>query len=466
MNDKIKIAVLIKQVNGEINPFDACALESALQIDNADITILSMGRRDVEPMLQNLTRLADIKAYLISDIKFAGADTLATAKTLKKAIDYAFGSELPDLIFCGRQSVDGDTAQVPPCLSRLTGYSLITNVMAVNSVTNDSISCNTRNGEMQSSYPCVVTFERINTLRLPSIRSKAKEVQIITNDELNIAKDECGLLGSPTRVLKTFENSKGKRHCKFISFDELDDIISCSLNQSENDIKIEQSEKKLPLIHVVGEELKPIAQPLANEVRVINKSDFDSIMSQINSEKPEFLLWDSGPFGRYYAPQAAALLNTGLCADCTMLETDGEDIFFYRPAASGSIMAKIKCLTTPKMATVRTISNAKSDVVISLGIGAIDSKDQLIEYANKHYYELAASRGAVDKNALPYSMQVGLTGKAISPKVYIACGISGAVHHVCAIENAGTVIAINSDKDARIFDYADYGIVGDIKNLN
>lgn len=63
----------------------------------------------------------------------------------------------------------------------------------------------------------------------------------------------------------------------------------------------------------------------------------------------------------------------------------------------------------------------------------------------------------------PYEIQIGLTGKSINPKVYIACGISGAVHHTCAIEQAGTIIAINIDKDARIFDYADYGIVNDVR---
>ena len=65
----------------------------------------------------------------------------------------------------------------------------------------------------------------------------------------------------------------------------------------------------------------------------------------------------------------------------------------------------------------------------------------------------------------PYEEQVGLTGKNVSPKIYIAAGISGAVHHTCAIEGAQTIIAINPDKDARIFDYADYGILADIEDV-
>lgn len=72
---------------------------------------------------------------------------------------------------------------------------------------------------------------------------------------------------------------------------------------------------------------------------------------------------------------------------------------------------------------------------------------------------MGASRGLVDTGKMPYDLQVGLTGKIVSPKLYIAVGISGAVHHTCAIEGAETVIAINSDKNARIFEYADYGVV-------
>jgi electron transfer flavoprotein alpha subunit len=70
-----------------------------------------------------------------------------------------------------------------------------------------------------------------------------------------------------------------------------------------------------------------------------------------------------------------------------------------------------------------------------------------------------------DSGKLPYEKQVGLTGRTVSPKVYVAFGISGAVQHTCAIAGAGTVIAVNNDKQARIFDYADYGIIDDVKNI-
>ena len=85
--------------------------------------------------------------------------------------------------------------------------------------------------------------------------------------------------------------------------------------------------------------------------------------------------------------------------------------------------------------------------------------------AKKYHAQLAATRTVVDSGDMPYEYQVGLTGKTVSPKVYVAFGISGAVQHTCAIESAKTVIAINPDKDARIFEYADYGIVSKIEDV-
>lgn len=157
-------------------------------------------------------------------------------------------------------------------------------------------------------------------------------------------------------------------------------------------------------------------------------------------------------------PFTAALLETGLCADCTALETDGNRLFMYRPAKSGSITAKIECRTNPQMATVRTVSDS-SDIIVSGGKGVKDCYDKFLEFAADLNAEIGASRGLVDMGIAPYSQQIGLTGKAVSPKIYIAVGIFGAVHHTCAIENAGTIIVINPDKNAPIFEYADYGII-------
>ena len=122
----MKILVCLKIVKGEINPFDESALECALQLSD-DVTVVSMGPKSCEAVLKPLTRLG-AKVTLISDSVYAGSDTLATAYILSAAIkkmEY-------DLILCGRQSIDGDTAQVGPMLSEMLDASLITNALSVN----------------------------------------------------------------------------------------------------------------------------------------------------------------------------------------------------------------------------------------------------------------------------------------------------------------------------------------------
>ena len=457
----MKIVVCVKQVNGEINPFDACALESALRIEHANITILSMGRPDVAGMLKSLTRLGAIRAILLTDPAFAGSDTLATAYVLSLAIRKIN----PDLVICGRQSIDGDTAQVGPCLSRMLGFSLITNVMEIHRIDdrNRKICCTGRMGEECGNLPALITLERINTLRFPSIRAKTGEVEIRTAEDIGADKNKCGLKGSPTRVLKTYESSLGKRKCTWISPDDLLCVIKEAKSKSRYDIKWADSDTKLDEIWAVGEELRKVGLAIAKRVRVIDRQPAVRIAELAQKQQPRVILWTADFWGRRNAPIVSAMLQTGLCADCTSLETDGEKLYLYRPAYGGSLMAKIECRTLPQMATVRTVSGSEDEVIVAGGKGVGDYFDLLRKFAKKTGAGLGASRSLVDMGIAPYELQIGLTGKSIHSKVYIACGISGSVQHPCSIEQAGTVIAINKDQNARIFDYADYGIVADAK---
>ena len=191
----MRIVVCVKQtVQGDINPFDACAYEAALQIPEAEVILLSMGPEKSKDFLLGLTRLGAKKAYLLCDRAFAGADTLATSYALALAIKRLE----PDLVICGRQTVDGDTGQTGPSLSVQAGLSLVTNVMEIVS-TEGGITCQTRNeGEQTVSYPALITVERINQLRLPSIRSKCTEVVVWNAGDLEADVNRCGLKGSPT----------------------------------------------------------------------------------------------------------------------------------------------------------------------------------------------------------------------------------------------------------------------------
>lgn len=447
----MKILVCVKVVKGELNPFDESALECALQLSD-DVTVLSMGPKSCENVLKPLTRLG-AKAILITDSLFAGSDTLATSYILSTAIrkmEY-------DLILCGRQSIDGDTAQVGPMLSQMLEIPLITNAFDVECKDNKIFS-NTRSGEERAALPTLVTVERGYVLRLPSIFSKVGDVEIIDNEKLGCDVSKCGLSGSPTKVLEAFENERGKRKCKFISMDELIPLVNTLMKQNKCVEKDEYKGQKLKSVWAVGEEVLEKAKEISEEVILIEKSTPQEIAQKALTEKPNVILWNADLWGRKNAPIVAAMLETGLCADCTMLETDGENLIMYRPAQGGNITAKIKCVRTPQMATVRTKTNS-SDIIVSGGKGVKDSLDKLRELANKLGAQLGASRGLVDMNGAPYDMQIGLTGKTVSPKIYIAVGISGAVHHTCAIEGSETVIAINPDKNARIFEYADYGII-------
>ena len=453
----MKILVCVKVIKGEINPFDEAALECALGLSN-DVTVISMGPKSCENVLKSLTRLG-AKVILISDNKFAGSDTLATSYILSTAIKQ---TEY-DLILCGRQSIDGDTAQVGPMLSQMLGTSLITNALKL-VINENMVIADTRMGKETIALPALVTVERGYVLRFPSIFSKVGDVKIVDNNVLKCDISRCGLSGSPTKVLEAFENERGKRKCKFISKEELFPLVEELMKENSVDIKEEYKGKKLKSVWAVGEEVIDKAREISDEVIVIEKSEPQKIYEMALKEKPRVILWNADLWGRKNAPIVAAMLNTGLCADCTKHETDGENLIMYRPAQGGNIMAKIKCETLPQMATVRTKSQS-SDIIISGGKGISDNLEKLYELANRVGAEIGASRGLVDMNKVNYDKQIGLTGKTVSPKIYIAIGISGAVHHTCAIEGAKTVIAINPDKNARIFEYADFGIVCNIEDL-
>lgn len=445
----MKIAVCVKIVNGELNPFDASALECALRL-GGDVTVVSMCPKSAEEPLKRLTRL-NVNVVLLTDSDFAGSDTLATAHILSCAIKKIN----PDLIICGRQTIDGDTAQVGPSLATMLKIPVITNAMEITK-DSDTICCVTRMGNEEAKLPCLITVERICELRFPSIRAKTGDVLIWDNSIIQADVIKCGIKGSPTRVVKSFKNERGKRRCKFITMDEIIPLISELEKKQKHEITYADSNSKFKEIWTIGE--LEVAKTIAENVIVIDETNPVKIAELARDRNPEVILWKADLWGRRNAPITAALLETGLCADCTALETDGKKLYMYRPARSGSITAKIECRTNPQMATVRTVTDSR-DIIVSGGKGVKDCYDKFIEFAKSLNAEIGASRGLVDMGRAPYSQQVGLTGKSVSPKIYIAIGISGAVHHTCAIENAGTIIAINPDKNAPIFEYADYGVV-------
>ena len=454
----MKILVCVKIINGELNPFDACALEEALRL-GGEVSVLSMCPPSAKDVLRPLTRLGVKNVYLLSDSVYAGSDTLATSYILSLAArKIGF-----DLILCGRQTIDGDTAQVGPCLATKLGIGLITNVLKMTS-DGDSVSCETRLGDESARLPALLTVERINTLRFPSIFSKLGEVTVWSNADIGADPAKCGLHGSPTKVLKVFEAPAGQRKCSFITPSELRAAVEECLKKDVSTAETVGSEVKLPYVLAVGETVAEKARRIADEVQIIEPSSPYEIAKTVKTEKADVVLWNADLWGRKNAPIVAALLETGLCADCTHLETDGKKLFMYRPAKSGSVIAKIECATSPQMATVRC-DKVTEELIVSGGRGVSEHMDEFNALTEALGGVKAASRALVDMNEAPYSHQIGLTGRNASAKVYVAVGISGAVQHTCALDAVGTVIAINPDKDARIFEYADYGIVATIEDV-
>lgn len=451
----IKIVVALKFYKGEISPFDESALECALRYPNSEVVLLAMAPPTVKPRLEYFTRLGAKKAVLVSDGIYAGSDTLATAKTLAAAVKLL----KPDLVLCGRQSMNGDTAQVPPELAVLSGFDFVPYAMEVK-----PSPVNTRLGEVKFALPAVMSVEKIAPLRLPRITSAVAPIEVWDNSVLKLNPKEAGLDGSPTKVLAVYENKREAKRCEVISKDKLLDAITAALEKPKAEVKRETSGEKLELIFYVGDELAGTARGLAKEAVRLKEGNAEELVEELTRLNAETVLFPADLRYRAVAPQVAAMLNAGLAADCIDLNVENGRLIMLRPAAAESTIAKVMSVSAVRLATVRSKTES-GEIVIGVGMGAVDYLDKIREFAAKLNAEVVCTRRVADSGILPYGAQVGLTGRIIAPKVYVAMGISGAIQHAVGFERSGTVIAVNKDKNAKIFEYAHFGVEEDIKNV-
>ena len=451
-----KIVVLLKYFKGELNPFDGAALECAIECGFSDITVVAMAPPSVLESFRSLTRLG-VKGIFISDSLYAGSDTQATSYILSEAVKRIS----PALVFCGRQSVDGDTAQVPPMLAERLGFDIKAKVIDV-----DEEAFTLRNGERAMPEDrTVFTFERIRTLRFPSIFSRLGEVEVWDNSVLRLPADKCGQKGSPTRVVRSYESSVGRRACEFTTAEELPRLIEEGLKK-QRIAAVEEKIDKLDEVYYVGN-IRTVAEGIGKRAVLcdVKGKSAQTVANELIADNAKAVLWEDSDELKIMASRVAVITGAGLCADCISFRVEGGQLVMTRPAQGGNITADISCGASMTFATVRTAKADCDDVMFSIGRGAIDKIEFIEKLGEKYGAEMCCSRIVADSGKMPYTAQVGLTGKAVSPKVYVAFGISGAVQHTSAIAGAGTIIAINSDPKARIFDYADYGIVADIETL-
>jgi len=205
--------IIREGIEAIINPFDTYAVEEAVRLKEktgGKATVLSMGIPSVADLLKETISVGIDEAVLLSDRAFAGSDSLATSYALSMGIR-KIGNY--DLIICGKQAMDGDTAQVGPGLAEKLGIPHTTYVRKIEEIGEDFIRCQrmTEDGYevIEMPLPAVITVvKEINEPRLPSLkgkmRAKKTEVNVWTADDIGADKALCGLNGSPTQVVKTF----------------------------------------------------------------------------------------------------------------------------------------------------------------------------------------------------------------------------------------------------------------------
>lgn len=241
-------------------------------------------------------------------------------------------------------------------------------------------------------------------------------------------------------------------------------------------------------------------------LKLYNAEAYTHVLTEmIKGLSPDVVLASHTPTGRDLMPRLARRLQVGLASDCISLTFEGSGIKVRRPVYAGKATAEVEFIGAgPRMATVRAnalgagkADSAKSGVVVDAAVSPSDLKTKTLEVVKgasarpdvteaaivvsggravksaenfKMIEDMAdvlgaavgASRAAVDAGYRPHRDQVGQTGKVVSPTLYVACGISGAIQHLAGMRTSKTIVAINTDPEAPIFQIADYGLVGDI----
>ena len=582
-----------------LNPLDLHAVTFARRITETHpgsrTVYLTMGPPQAREVLVDCMARAPGEAVLLTDRGFAGADTVATAYSLACAIRRIerefFDGRREYVIVAGMQSVDGDTAQVPPQIAEELG---IEQIAYVNSPELGPAFEVRRIGPEGTEtvrprrFPVLLTLTACTEPLYRSFHG-ARAARAVAIHELSAASVEAdpgriGLRGSRTQVYQLFSPHEGKaRSCVVAgSVEELVARIETAFRCGPRHVAADAeapyalddrtpsykgefwvyAERAGDGIHSVSLALlgaarrlaAPLGAPVGAVLAVAERGGLPqellaygadrvyalehpllglgvpsvqarAIAWAVRTDRPQVMLFGATPWGRELAPRVAYASDCGLTADCTKLEIGdytrgGVSLVAIlkqtRPALGGNVMATILTRASPtQMATVRpgvfgvpqrdaarvgeiirlvpelheesiglelvalervaAASSLRDAEVIVAGGRGLRSRaefEALLGPLARNLgarlgarADIGASRMAVEDGFAPRERQVGQTGQTVTPRLYLAIGISGAVQHISGMQHADLVVAINRDPRARIFDYADLGLIGDIAEV-
>ena len=555
----MRIAVLVKQVPKfeamelgpegrlvreglelELNPYCRRAVSKGAELAAATggtSTVFTLGPPPAEDVLREAIAWGADDGVLITDIAFAGSDTLATARALAAALE----REGPfDLVLVGRNSVDADTGQVGPEVAELLDLPFVTGVKQLDLGEGQlRVVCEEDDGQSERlvQLPAIAsTAERLcEPAKVdPEGRAavSADRIRVVTAADLGAGpwgEDGSGTYVGEVRVL---EIERAHHRLSGSVDDQVDEAVRLLLergaletrgNNPRNPDAIASRTEGGPAIAVAVEpgrqqltsELLGAAAAMAGDIdgdvvalsadgAAVEEDVARALTNWATASQPWAILLPGTTWGREVGGRVAARLQAGLTGDAVALEvsrtaTTGEArLLAWKPAFGGRLVAAIYCSSAIQMATVRAgvfsvpevvldvervrlpverrgrvdvLSTTRDDDieelataqrVVCVGAGVKPDEYSTIEPLLRVLdAQLAATRKVTDKAWLPRARQVGITGHSIAPQLYIGIGLSGKFNHAVGVRAAGTVLAVNNDPDALIFDHADIGIVAD-----
>lgn len=538
------------------------------------VTVLTMGPPQARSALLELLGLGADKGVLLTDAAFAGSDTLATARGLAAALRRLN----PDLIMCGKFSIDAETGQVPSEVAELLGLPQVTSIRSIQPTGRPNAMLVDRETDegferLEMPLPALVSVvELITTFRRSTPEelqaALAKPLETWSAADLGIDPATVGTKGSPTRVAE-LRSARLERQGTIVSGDDpqqaarqvADYLVKNGLfSRRDGRVKL-RLRRRSPMrpdprkaIWVVAEivrggprpvtfellgEAQDLADKLGGEVAAVlvggsaakehiealqahgadtvyaalddRLATYDTLLytdvlvSAIRRHQPYAVLVPSTTNGRDWAPRVAARLGLGLTGDCVGLELDGNgELAQIKPAFGGNIVSPIYSSTRPIMATVRAgvleareprhdvrpfviplelpkgervaklleshvdpalgatkLDGADVVVTVGMGVGGPDKLPVVRELADTMDAAIGITLAVAVAKWLPPQLQVGLTGKSVAPRFYIAVGVSGQPNHLIGNRKARHIIAINNNREAPIFKSANLGVVGD-----